>query len=299
MCDRRYYDDFIEIESGAIAEVQALLHDIYRREPQTVPAEPASLLLLLSNRERLYIIITTMTISIMPIVIRYIVADVSVRDRMEWPALFLLEIATLATIVTFMMRPRRGVLNRANSTFLERLTPLIDNAKFSSPDIDRTFSEFPVPDYLGLHVKAQKFDEQTQDGNASQKQTAGISQLPGLNFLESGDVSIQRVPAESTSDGGRSKQDLELTEARTHNWPVVEQWDTSFGQALWVIACFRNSKGDDQVVQVRVGDRTKDSTLFSRFRKEYFRISSWWRRFVKMQEVTAIRFVMVKAHTFG
>lgn len=109
-------------------------------------------------------------------------------------------------------------------------------------------------------------------------------------------MGVQRLPVGSAEAGGRREQDPNPSEVRTRDWADAEERDANSGQALWVIPCFRNPKGDDQVVQVRVSDRTLDGALFSRFRREYFMISSWWRRFVKMQELTAIRFVMVNAH---
>lgn len=262
----------MENESGAGAEVQALLHKIYRRKIETAPGESISVWLARSNRK---LLITTMITSVMAPVMIYIFQDVLVRYGLERVALFIPGIGALAIGTFIMLRSQKSV----NRSYVHSI-----------------FSEYPEANYP---AGGQKFNKKTQDGNASQKQTAGISQLPGLNSSESGDISLQRAPTESASDEGRSKQDSNPTEARTHNWPVVEERDANFGQGLWVVACFRNSKGDDQVVQVRVSDRTKDSILFFRFRQEYFRISSWWRRFVKMQEVTAIRFVMVKTHASG
>lgn len=133
----------------------------------------------------------------------------------------------------------------------------------------------------------------------AKRRAAGVSQPQGINFSESGDLSSQRLLTANASDEDKSDQDSNPPEVRTHDRPNADESDGILGQALWVIPCFRNSKGDDQVVQVRVSDSTSDSALFSRFRREYFRISSWWRRFVKMQEVTAIRFVMVNVCSFA
>ncbi|KAL9121975.1 MAG: hypothetical protein Q9187_001474, partial [Circinaria calcarea] len=225
VCDRRYYDDFIEIEPGAVAQVQASLNDTYRREIQVVPAQSTPI--------------------------------------------------------------------------------LVDYPRVLSPITEESLLDSPPEDYLGLHVGTPNSERITyspannQDGNANRSRSAVTSQLQGPNFSESGDLGIQRLSGGNAETGGRREQDPNPSEVRTRDWVNAEIGDANSKQTLWIIPCFRNPKGDDQVVQVRVSDRTLDGALFSRFRREYFMISNWWRCFVKMHEVTVIKFVMVNAYVFG
>lgn len=325
MCDRRYYDDFIEIKPGAIAQLQASLNEIYRREIQAVPAQSTSVWLRMwktkpDDTSRIIIVPahsyrrrSIKKIFIFKVyIINYVFLVTLIFRAVLLPsALGQFEKTTLAysavlwfSLLFIMVQMRsegssRGIYHL--NTRYSMLNILVDDPKSSSPGIEKTLSHSLVADYPGL-LKSESVTRSpanNQDGNTGESRTAGSSQRQGLNLLESGDLSMQRLPAESADAGGRREQNPNPSEVRTHDGPGAEERNAKFEQALWVIPCFRNSNGDDQVIQVSVTDKTSDGALFSRFRQEYFRISSWWRRFVKMQEVTAIRFVMVYVHTFG
>lgn len=120
-------------------------------------------------------------------------------------------------------------------------------------------------------------------------------QPQGSNFSEVGDMGLQRLSARNQDADYKEEQDPGDTKVRTFDWADAEQEGQSSVQPLWIIPCFQNPEGDDQAVQVRVSSKTLDGVLFSRFRHEYFTIPNWWSRFAKMHQVTAIKFVMVRA----
>ena len=63
---------------------------------------------------------------------------------------------------------------------------------------------------------------------------------------------------------------------------------------LWILAVFENRKREHIYAHLNALQLTTDYTLFCGLRQKYFRLSSWWRRFISLREVTAIRFVRVR-----
>ena len=107
-------------------------------------------------------------------------------------------------------------------------------------------------------------------------------------------MGLQKLPARNEDADSREDQGPSDTKIRTFDLTDGEQQGHTSVEPLWIIPCFQNPEGDDQAVQVRVSSKTLDGALFSRFRHEYFTISNWWSRFAKMQQVIAIKFVMVR-----
>lgn len=295
VCNRGYYDDFIEIKPGAVARIQASLTEIYRREPQAIPAQSTPVwtdsrtavinavfvcFTLLGS----YASISFPKFGQLPKIVEILLrmALVMIPACIFWVTLppRLRMIAKLHERTDAMLTEGNSKGGFSLDTQCLRLKDIVDHSRSSSRMLGESLSNSPPAESLSLHSGIQNSERIThssasnQDGNASHSRTTMESRLQGTDS-ESADLGLQRLPIGSTKD---------------------EEEDANSGQALWVMPCFRNPKGDDQVVQVRVSDRTLDGALFSRFRRQYFIVSSWWRRFVKMQEVTTIKFVMVNIH---
>ena len=129
------------------------------------------------------------------------------------------------------------------------------------------------PDKSSRQVYAKDVNK-TTGGQKKDPVTSSAIQQGDSGFSESSDLSLQRLSGNNRESEGWEGNSSSEPEICLTDWAEVQKQILDSAHPMWIIPCFQNSEGDDEVIQIRVNNKTLDEALFARFRREYFTIFS-------------------------
>jgi ubiquitin len=259
-CYRRYYDDYCEARPGAAQDIQQELNKVY--------CEPMRRYKLFIQGCQRYLSIGT------PFWLQ------SERHRLT-RFIFQLTVPTAVAILAKLLQSLD-------------LNFIISLAVYSTVFL----TSFTVSLVTSLILMAA--EDNSAEGASSNMTARSIQSTASSSGSNYGSGEGER----GNGSGGASRQlddEVDSDALDTPDTTDTTNRDLVNGRAAieitrnpqWILALFEDNARDLRYIHLSASKRNTDFALFCGLKEKYHRLSSWWRRFKALRQVSAVRFVQV------